>query len=195
MYVAECQAQSLWDYTQVREHMQCKVPATATVWYTLKVHVHACTAHRVCVIWNFQVWKWDQLVCIFDTSPFQPHFSLISGACWRLAGGIKPHLLIYDNIQLRVAVMYHCVITTEVGVCMYWTMREREQWGQSTISHDWHDLWLASDQASTLVLIEHNNNNKQSLRVICTSDRKILVLPFFETSMQVYTGYTCSLLV
>ena len=35
---------SLCETTQVREHIQCKVPATAAVWYTLKVHVHAqCT--------------------------------------------------------------------------------------------------------------------------------------------------------
>ena len=70
---------SLCETTQVREHMQCKVLATAAVWYTLKLHVHAqCTGCVLFGISRFKITHVGPAVCIFDTSLFQPHlFSLL----------------------------------------------------------------------------------------------------------------------
>ena len=85
---------SLCETTQVREHMQCKVPATATVWYTLKVHVHALRTG--CVLFGISWLENKTSMCVFfNMSPFQPYCSLSSN----VAGGIRPRLLIYDIMQ------------------------------------------------------------------------------------------------
>ena len=77
---------SLCETTQVREYFPCRMPATAAVWYTLKVYVHAL--HTGCVLFGISRSKNKTSLYVilirllFNLIFFSLLRSLLKSGCW-----------------------------------------------------------------------------------------------------------------